>query len=260
MTDDQLVHIFQLMDSQRHLPNYKLELRAAPFFEFFLPDILYRSLKGHPRIDESAVIPEFPLDDKSRHKVDYVVFGEKEKPSGKLTPYFVELKTDMEYFLPTQIVDYAKRAKDDFACMMEKNVIGRVKRTDTTPRRQKYAHLLRRLTSPPGPDIVTLPQKDIFETTFPPNKKGWSNARRNVKVNNEIKFAPIEVVVLLPKKEHPKVDKLKGELKHINATVHFIDFCEVANLVETRGGLGCIFATYLRKWTKRAGIAQIVWQ
>ncbi len=31
MTDDQLVHIFQLMDSQRHLPNYKLaRLRLRP--------------------------------------------------------------------------------------------------------------------------------------------------------------------------------------------------------------------------------------
>ena len=37
MADKMIDDLFNLLDERRHLPKYKLELRASPFFELFLP-------------------------------------------------------------------------------------------------------------------------------------------------------------------------------------------------------------------------------
>ena len=57
-TSRTVAHLFNILDSWRHLPGYRLEGRLAPFFELFLLDMLGKCLdvELHP-----VVIPEFPL-------------------------------------------------------------------------------------------------------------------------------------------------------------------------------------------------------
>ncbi len=96
--DDQIKELFDLLDERRHLPKYKLELRASPFFELFLPQVLTKrySEKGGYQFTQRDIIPELPYktykDKNGRtlcHNVDFFAVSE----DGNCA-LLIELKTD----------------------------------------------------------------------------------------------------------------------------------------------------------------------
>jgi len=96
--DESINDVFRLLDKWAKYPNYQLERRADIFFALHLSEIMKIICKEEKNIDDSHIVPEFPLRDKiyikgnrtyHSRKVDYAVFGEK-------VLYLIELKTTMD--------------------------------------------------------------------------------------------------------------------------------------------------------------------
>ena len=241
--------VFDLLNQWRHLPSYSLETRAAPFFAVFLRDVL----SAHFGEDvHETLIPEFPLrvgtlykkeeleEMKSKpspdqsYNVDYLAFGQDGK-----TAYLVELKTDLDSVRPEQI-KYLRAAKqvanrDGFFCLVE-GVKQVAKKSD---KKQKYVHLLHRLADN-GLNLVDVPD-NLYDKSFPKVTRGWTDALDKQKVTPEA-ISEARVVFVQPAahgRNHPEFD--------------YIYFNKVADAVQSRGDLGCMFANHLRQWTEPAG-------
>ena len=239
-TSRSVAQMFNLMDRWRHLPGYRLEGRLAPFFELFLRDVLAESLDVdiHP-----VVIPEFPLrkgtllgenGSNQSYNVDYVAFSDDRNKA-----FLVELKTDMGSIDDDQ-KHYLINARNKG---IEPLVWGILKICGSkgTRKRSKYVHLLHRLAKL---ELVKIPDQDkLYRKTFPAPRRGWTDAFKRVKpaVGESLEFA--QVIYILP--ECQKDDPELG--------IRYIDFCEVANIVQKRGELGYHFANYLRQWIPPAG-------
>ena len=244
---------FGLLDGWRHLPAYGLETRAAPFFALFLREVLSTKLGVELH---SVVIPEFPLrigtlngengtgskqgSDRSKqglnqsYNVDYVVFSQEGR-----TAYLVELKTDMGSLREDQY-QYLIKARD---VGVEKLVSGIKLLAKVSDKKPKYVHLLH-LLSKTG--VILIPDDtSLYENSFPKAKRGWRAALEKVEVIANDKFAKPEIVFI-----QPTVNGDSGDDQH---KFVYIDFNEVADIVQRHGDLGCIFANYLRQWTCPAG-------
>ena len=247
-TSQSVAHMFNLMDAWRHVPNYRLEGRLAPFFEIFLLDVLGECLdvELHP-----VVIPEFPLrkgtlDGENAHakpnqsyNVDYVAFSMDRREA-----ILVELKTDM-----SSVDDDQKR----YLCKLRKRglkpfVDGVIEicGSDSTKVRSKYVHLIHLLAKL---ELVTIPDREsLYAMTFPKPRSGWTEAFSGVKPAVDGKLQFTRVIYIQPRQPTGESCKTKS-----GQGFEYIDFKDVADTVEQRGYLGCIFANYLRKWTEDPG-------
>ena len=245
--------VFDLLNRWRHLPFYSLETRAASFFAIFLRDVL--SAKFGKEMHET-VIPEFPLrihtlynaeelkkrgleSSSSGHSnnVDYVAFDKDLH-----TVYLVELKTDMGSIRNDQ-KEYLCAAQRIVFPALVKGVIELAKGSPDSKR--KYVHLLHQLAEP---EFISVPN-GLYKKSFGRDQvvAGWTAEAKGLKMG-ESKCLQTRVVFIQPRpdpeptKDSPKKDNFK-----------YIYFKEFANIVQRHGDLGCIFANYLRQWTKDAG-------
>lgn len=239
--------VFRLMDNWRHLPAYRLEARAAPFFALFLRDVLSRRLNVdlHP-----IVIPEFPLRagtlygearpdemraenkgaarDNQSYNVDYVALSRDRE-----TAFLVELKTDMSMISPAQ-EKYLCRARER---KLGPLVCGIIKICKKSKKRRKYVHLLHRLEKL---GLVEIPDRDaLYGKTFPRPKRGWKKAFKCVGATVDGKLQHTRIIYIQPRMPNEK-DRKDG--------FEYIDFNEVADIVQPLGDLGHTFADYLRGW------------
>lgn len=145
MADKTIDDLFNLLDRQRHLPDYRLEPRVSPFFELFLPEVLEKHLKPV----KLPIIPEFPLkksDNSQSNKVDFFALSED---GGNA--YLIELKTDMDSLRSSQ-ADYLTRAAKKSIVQLV-NDIEQISSHSNSYR--KYVHLqkqLKELKLPKGPE------------------------------------------------------------------------------------------------------------
>ena len=236
-----VAHMFNVMDACRHLPNYRLEGRLAPFFELFLHDVLSERLgvELHP-----VVIPEFPLrkgtlydnDSNQSYNVDYVAFSMDRDRKTK-TAFLVELKTDMSSIGGGQekYLHDAVNLKEGFEGLV-RGIIEICKATDYC---SKYAYLLHRLASL---ELVSncKPEK-LYQAAR--SRADWHSLLYSEPVCTNIDGIPqfTRVVYIQPR-----------ECKR-NSGFKYIYFEHVADIVQQYGDLGCIFANFLRQWTEDPG-------
>ena len=245
-----VAHVFNLMDDWRHLPGYRLEARAAPFFALYLRDVLSARLdvKLHP-----IVVPEFPLrigtldpDEKLAQKrpedsqarrqnlsynVDYVAFSDDRE-----TAFLVELKTDMSSIDKNQEA-YLRLARDR---KLGPLVRGIVEICENSKKRSKYVHLLHLLANL---ELVSIPDRDkLYRMTFPIPRAGWTNEFKEVKPTVDGKLEHTRVIYIQPRESNQPVEDFE-----------YIFFDEVADVAQRLGDLGCIFANFLRQWTTNPG-------
>lgn len=245
--------VFELLNRWRHLPFYSLETRAAPFFALFLRDVLSETL--NVEIHET-VIPEFPLrigslytTDEERKEldagrnqsfnVDYVAFAKD-----KSTAFLVELKTDMGSKRDEQD-KYLGKARDVEFNLLVRGVRKLAKASNS---KQKYVHLLHQLSLAKfvcgNEELCELYKKSFSKCRVVP---GWTRAIDGLKMGDTI-CSKTKVVFIQPKPD-PKLTKGKSDA----CDFEYICFKKVAEIVQTKGELGKLFAQHLRQWVKEAG-------
>ena len=246
-TNPTISQILNLLNDWRHLPFYSLETRAAPFFAVFMRELL--STHFDCEIHE-ILIPEFPLrigtlyneDERKQlqpepsadqsYNVDYVAFAKD-----KRTAYLVELKTDMDSLRSQQDKYLIEARNKGLPALVE----GVKKMSKKSNKKQKYVHLLHRLSAS-GIELVSMPDDtQLYKKTFRRVVAGWTAALDQLETDKQ-HFPKTKVVFVQPVERNP-VDR---RFEHIY-------FEEVATIVERRGDLGALFANYLRQWTKIAG-------
>ncbi|MCY4394664.1 MAG: hypothetical protein OXC10_05975 [Rhodospirillaceae bacterium] len=246
-----LEDVFHALDRWRHLPGYRLEPNLAPFFGLYLPDILRECLKTKP-VTHPTILPEFPLrlgtlyEDLKKERphsrenqsvqVDYAAFSSDLK-----NVYFVELKTD-EGSINKEQLNYLRFARNvGFRAILD-GILDICRATDHVG---KYIHLIHNLEKLGMISILDSGRDRLYEKTFPKGKSGWRETLNCVSsAASEKTPLKIEIVYITPTGSSKKVREA--------------DFCEigfdcVADIVESRGYLGLLFANYLRKWTSTAG-------
>ena len=212
-------NLFRLLDKWRHLPAYKLEPRADVFFALFLPEVLGK----HFGIDINPIlIPEFPIknrQDNTSKKVDYLAL--QKSPDGKSAQqaFLVELKTDMA----SRRDDQDEYLSDAVDAGLQELIKGVLEICLVTNQKDKYVHLLKLLS-----DVHLVEyDDDLF-----PVKQGYSKILKRIKdkVERRKEWPSLEVVYVQPK------------------LTDAIDFNEFATTIEEIGGIGRLFAGYLKKW------------
>ncbi len=232
-----LADLFRLLDRWRHLPAYRLEPRADPFFALFLPDVLSKHL-GHPL--HPVLIPEFPLRIASLPhtdavasnlsvKVDYAVFSS----DGRYV-YLVELKTDQASRRDQQDAYLAAAAAIDFNVLVD----GVLALCTATSSRSfpKYLHLLHRLVLL---GFVDVPDA-VYQLALPRPQRGLKEAIRSIRSTVPPDGPQTRVLYIQPEPDetHP-----------------CISFAQFAEAIEHEGEIGQLFALHLRSWTHAAGSA-----
>ena len=244
-TSRTVADVFRLMDDWRHLPAYRLEARAAPFFALYLRDILSQHLDVELN---PVVIPEFPLRagslygedklarlrekkgsaprDNQSYNVDYVAFSRDRE-----TAFLVELKTDMSSINNAQET-YLRLARDRNLGPLVEGVVTICK---GSRKRRKYVHLLHLLANL---GLVSIGEREaLYGATFPTPRSGWSNVFKCVKATVDDKLQCTRIIYIQPREsKKPKKD------------LEYIYFDDVADAVQPLGDLGRIFADYLRQW------------
>jgi len=223
--------IFGRLDEWRHLPKYQLELRTAPFFAHFLPDII-ADTTGTPRLGE--VVPEFPilkrLVDESANKnaavnVDYALFE-----PGIERVVFVELKTDDSSRRTVQDEQLARAESIAFRRVLEGLHGTLAGAQETAGDFRKYCFLLRRLEEL---GLAEVPE-ELFDYAFRDNRTGLTRCRESVEFADVSDF-DFDVYFVQP----------NGDEKHV------IDFGECADVLESSDAEGAaVFADYLRAWRR----------
>lgn len=214
------------LDKWRHLPAYRLEPRADPFFAVYMRGLL-ESHFGAPISD--LLVPEFPLrkgtlwpaltdDPKQKNlsvKVDYLAFDKTFE-----TAYLVELKTDVGSRRDVQDAYLTQATVVSFQELLG----GLLKIALASKSVNKYRNLIALFT-----------------------KQGFLSA------NEELD----QVVVL------PKSNGVKLQIVYVQPDPHdgydVIDFEEAATFIETQGAMGQTFARHLRRWRSRAGVMGKDW-
>lgn len=245
-----LEDVFRQLDQWRHLPHYRLEPRADPFFALFLRDILESCLN----VDlHRVVIPEFPLrlgslkchgglrsrkaSDNQSVKVDYAAFS-----SDGRRVFFVELKTDNASVDEEQNRYLCAARCTDFRDL----VAGIVKMASVSRQEQKYVHLLHWLAEL---DFLTVGD-ELYDRSFRKSDKGsawdvsgWAKALDAAGKSVNRREVKTEVVYIKPTKEGPdmKID------------FRYIYFKQAAATIRQYGELGRMFAEALCRWQTKAG-------
>lgn len=225
--------VLGLLDRWRHLPAYRLEPRADPFFAHFLPEVV--AARVGTRLHE-VVIPEFPLrrgawlsEDPSGNestKVDYVFFS-----ADVNRVFFVELKTDRASRRDAQDEYLEKSATVGFARLVE-GVLNIVRATQPKYL-QKYFHLLHALESL---GLASVPPS-AYERVFPEVRRGITKELSRIQNLVPADGPAVKVLYVEP----------------VATSDDSIGFEEFAAIAEKRGELGHLFAAHLRSWTSKAG-------
>lgn len=255
-TSRTVARIFDLMDTCRHLPGYRLEGRLAPFFELFLLDVLGECLdiELHP-----IVIPEFPLRigtlyskkelsekqskdgraprENQSYNVDYVAFS-----MDRRTAFLVELKTDMSSIVAGQ-EKYLRGAREKgfgpFVCGIKEIC-------EATDYQSKYTHLLHRLAQL---ELVKITDGGmLYRHSFPAPKRGWTKALEGVKPDVEGKLEHTQVIYIQPRNDNGDSNETEAD-----EDFKYIHFEHVAEVVQRYGDVGSVFAHYLRRWSEDPG-------
>ena len=219
---------FDRLDTWRHLPSYRLEMRADVFFGLFLPFALDDHLRWRGITIDPHVIPEFPLGQEgSKHsdKADFFAVSTDRKHA-----FLVELKTEQRAIreLPKP---YLTRAVDRGleAVLYEIRCMAKARKPYA---RKKYFHLLKAIAAL---DLMTLPP-NLEVKTFD-NPRGVFDCIESIDIPS--KLPDMEVVYVVPNAD-PRID--------------CIDFERFARVVESRGETGRRFAASLEQWAcVRAG-------
>ena len=225
--------LFNHLDRWRHFAGYPLEPRVDALFGLFLPKVI-EDCCGVEEM-HSQVIPQFPLKQSETNRSDKVDFLALSKDGGRA--FLIELKTDMDSLRGEQN-DYLNRAqKRELACILSdfKKVAGggSVSPND----RLKYFHL-----------ITALCEMGLLKV---PNKLE-EKIRKGRKRESKKLICDIEV---LSSSTTPKVifvQPTRGKLDDQDGFDH-IYFNKFADSIEGHGKLGCLFASYLRRWETEAG-------
>lgn len=224
-----------LLDRWRHLPAYRLEPRADPFFALFLPHVLAGHL-GHSL--DPVVIPEFPLriaalphvpasTSNLSVKVDYAVFS-----SDRQYVYLVELKTDQASRRDVQDAYLTAAATVGF-CTLVDGVVSLCKATASRSF-PKYLHLLHRLAML---GFVSIPDS-VYEFALPQPRRGLARAIGQIQNTVTDGGPQIRVLYIQP---------------HTDDIHPAISFEEFAAAIEHLGEIGQLFARHLRRWVHPAG-------
>ena len=221
--------MFDRLDRWRHLPKYQLELRTAPFFAHFLPDIV-AAATGNVRLGE--VIPEFPIlkqlvDDSANGSaavnVDYALFE-----PGIERVAFVELKTDDGSRRDAQDEQLARAEQIGFHAVLQGLHTTLDGAQTASAHFRKYCFLLERLQNL---ELVTLPD-ELFDYAFRDNRRGLTKHREAIKFADASNF-DLDVYVIQP----------TGDGENV------IDFAQCADILEsTDTDAAKTFADYLRTW------------
>ena len=221
-----IADVFNILDCWRHLPKYRLEPQVAPFFSLFLRDIFRENKKlgveTHP-----IVIPEFPL------KVDVL--------ANESTPVCCERHTCP--FNPKP--DSSNRSYNvDYVVLSQcrtKVFLVELKTDMDSVGTHQQCYLKRAAAVGIGPLIKEIPE--ISQASRKQNKYGHLQHRLsklgfcgNVKKCNVIYVQP----------------KQPDDDERIESFT-YIDFEDVADVVQRYSELGAVFANYLRQWTDSPG-------
>ena len=249
---DSVEQVFKNLDTWRHLPDYRLEGRVAPFFALFLRDVLGEALGVELH---EILIPEFPLrigtlrkassdsgpiganasnkekaSDGQSKNVDYVAFSRDGS-----TAYLVELKTDLGSVNPGQ-QRYLRRASK---AGMEELVGGIIQLCGNSKKRRKYVHLLHLLAKL---NLVSISDVEgLYGLTFDVPRSGWTKAFNANVSSGDRDWPTCQVVYVQPTPKKPL------------ECFTYIYFDDVARIVGKRGELGRVFARYLETWKCPAG-------
>ena len=217
--------LFNRLDKWRHFPAFPLEARSEVFFALFLPTVLEHRFKTGFK---SQVIPQFPLkheDSNQSDKVDFFALSEDGKRA-----FLIELKTDVSS-RRTEQDDYLE---DAITTGMDDILRGLKSIVQATTEKKKYFHLLSTLSEL---GLICLPD-NLKNEIFPENSSGLESSIDEIGILDE--SPRLEVVYVQPRQH--KDDEPD---KH-----HYIYFKEFAEIVESQGDMGGLFAGYLRKWEK----------
>ena len=224
---------FQQLDKWRHFPAFPLEARSEVFFALFLPTVLEHHF--NVRI-KPQVIPQFPLKQDSgdegkdynlSDKVDFFALSEDASKG-----FFVELKTDVSSRRDDQD-KYLEDALDKcMPCILHDFKEMSKSRNDKRAR-QKYFHMTHALS-----ELGLIRLADgLEERMYAAHSQGVYELIDDICI---LKSPKLEVVYVQPYES----DKDKcGDKKF-----HYIYFKEFADIVESQGDMGGLFAGYLRKW------------
>lgn len=223
---------FQQLDKWRHFPAFPLEARSEVFFALFLP-IVFEKCEGVSKINP-LIIPQFPLkkDNNQSVKVDFFALSQDSQKG-----YLVELKTDMRSRRGEQD-KYLNDAIDKGMSAILRGYKEILKSSaDDKYTRQKYFHMTHALAEL---DLIKL--RGNLEDTIYPGCSGGVDRPKVKKLIDKICIPKppcvLKVVYVQPYK--------RGDYKPDKH--HYIYFDEFADIVESQGDMGGLFAGYLRKW------------
>lgn len=201
-------------------------------FALFLPTVLQHHFNMGIK---PLIIPQFPLKKKKNNRsnnVDFFALSEDGKEG-----FLLELKTDMGSISEEQ-KRYLGRAK----CRGMREILEDLKSVvHASKEKQKYYYLLKALS-----DLCLINLPDTLEDTVYPDDPQEVNNREVNELGRKICIlktpCKLEVVYIQPREyENPK-DKI--------IRFRYIYFNELADIVESQGNMGGLFAGYLRKWEK----------
>ena len=222
--------LFVLLDKWRHFAAFPLEARSEVLFALFLPTVLEAHFKKDGVKIKPQVIPQFPLKHEGSNQsnnVDFFALSDNGERG-----FLIELKTDMASIREGQEC-YLKRAAGK--CMAD--ILSDLKEiVQATDEKKKYYHLLNDLSDL---GLIKLPE-NLEGMIYPGSVRGVNSCIGDIYVP-EFEWKP-EVVYVQPRKpmckdKQPKVEGFK-----------YIYFDEFAEIVESQGNMGGLFAGYLRKW------------
>ena len=232
MTDPTICDIFDQMDRDRHLAGYRLEERASPFFEQFLPAVL----KCYITDVKLPIIPEFPYSfpysNNKRTKsprVDFFALS-----SDSRCAFFIELKTDMGSLDDGQIKALDDSAKKGMTHIFSELLSIASSRGDKQER-QKYFQMLKYLERL---HLITEMPPELENLMFDDISTGVDPLLKGIKACGGDRTP--KIVYILP--EHRDIPRSR-----------VIDFKQFASVVKDCGPLGERFAESLIRWIKRAG-------
>ena len=215
----------------RHFPAFPLEARSEVFFALFLPTVLEAHFKKDDVKIKPQVIPQFPLkkeDSNQSNNVDFFALSD-----GGECAFLIELKTDMNSWRKEQDC-YLRRAKRKGmqGILQDLRTIAGVERTESA--RRKYYHLLQAIAEF---DLIKLDLN--LDDRMYGHSTGVYDAIGKTKM---LKSPHLEVVYVQPRKPECKDKQCLVE------GFNYIYFDEFADIVESQGDMGGLFAGYLREW------------
>lgn len=237
MTESKIDALFGLLDAWRHLPAYRLEPRADPFFALYLQEVV----TAHTGVRlKPIIVPEFPLrlgsvwaDESPQRnqsvKVDYVLTSEDDS-----VVFLVELKTDQTSRRDKQDRYLKQACEVGLAPLIQ----GIVDIAGVTPSKyvRKYLYLLNELVRLGWVEVPPA----VFAHAFPRPRPGLSAALRNIRVHLQPPGPQLKTLYIQPAIREDSPDDV-------------ISFEQFAATVEAHGDpVSLTFAAHLRRWSTPA--------